>query len=358
VRIQLSKVADLTEPVALAWRPKDPRPGTLYLAERGGVVRALGPDGQLAAEPVLDMSSLTRAGGERGLLGLTFSPDGAYLYVDYTDVDGNSAIDSYQVDGSGNAVAGSRQLILAQAQPYANHNGGQVIFGPDGKLYIGFGDGGSSGDPQGNGQKLSTWLGKILRIELTPGGPAPYTVPADNPFVGRADAKPEIWSYGLRNPWRFTFDRANGDLWTADVGQNAIEEVDVARAAASAGQPGKGVNYGWSAFEGTSVYAAGVDAPGAVAPFHEYDHGDQLGGCSVSGGYVYRGSRIPALQGGYVFADYCLAGIRAIPTAGTSQATATALSDQPSTPVSFGEGPDGEVYVLSLDGGVYRLDPA
>jgi glucose/arabinose dehydrogenase len=295
------------------------------------------------------------AGGERGFLGFAFSPDGSHLYVDYTDRDGNSNVDEYAVGVDGAVDVATRRQVLFQQQPYPNHNGGEVIFGPDGYLYIGFGDGGSGGDPERRGLDLSTWLGKILRIDPAQNGDQPFTVPADNPFVGRAGAKPEIWSYGLRNPWRFSFDLATNDLWIGDVGQGDIEEVDRSTVAEGAG---KGTNYGWSAFEGRSRYNDDQPTDGVVQPAFQYTHAG--GNCSVTGGYVYRGAAIPALQGAYLYTDYCGSGVRAIVVDADGKAgDAVQLTEDPNSIVSFGEDASGEVYVCSLGGNVvYRIDPA
>ena len=209
MRVKLTQVAQLDEPIFVATRPGGA--STIYIAQRGGQLRAL-RNGALVDQPVLDISSMISAGGERGFLGFAFSPDGTHLYVDYTDRDGNTNVDEYAVGADGGIDVSTYRQVLFQQQPYPNHNGGEVIFGPDGYLYIGLGDGGSEGDPQRHGHDLSTWLAKILRIDPGQSGDQPYTVPADNPFVGTAGAKPEIWSYGLRNPWRFSFDRHQGPV--------------------------------------------------------------------------------------------------------------------------------------------------
>lgn len=352
VAIKLTEVASLDQPIALAWRAGDP---ALYVAERGGVIRAV-RNGTTDPEPVADLSALTAAGGERGLLGLALSPDGRYLYVNYTDRNGDTNVDELVLDADGRADPASRRRVLFQDQPYPNHNGGDLRFGPDGYLYVGLGDGGAAGDPERRAMRLDTWLGKILRIDPRPGGGQPYQVPVGNPFVDQTGALPEIWSYGLRNPWRFSFDAATGDLWIGDVGQNALEEVDEAPATAGR-DAGKGLNFGWSAFEGTKRYNDDQPADGTVGPVYEYRHGDALGGCAITGGYVYRGRAIPALTGTYLFADYCAGGVRAIPTGVTNPAAAL-LSADPGSVASFGQGPDGELYVLSLGGPVYRIDPA
>jgi len=341
-RVSLERVATVEQPLAIVARSGDPR---LYVAEKTGRVVAI-RHGVVAARPVLDVSDVVSLGGEQGLLGLAFSPDGRYLYVNYTDVGGDTRIVGYAMRG-GRAVAASRRQLLFVDQPYDNHNGGDLVFGPDGYLYIGLGDGGSGGDPHGNGQSLTTLLGKMLRIEPTPSAPAPYRVPPDTPFVGEAGARPEIWAYGLRNPWRYSFDPATGDLWIADVGQSAWEEID----RLPAGSPG-GVNFGWNLLEGTHRYAG--DAPAAaVPPVYEYSHAS--GGCVVIGGDVYRGSAIPALVGDYIFADLCLGTVQAIRIQPDGTAEHLSLGVSLPNVSSFGAGASGEFYATSLDGGVYRL---
>jgi glucose/arabinose dehydrogenase len=273
------------------------------------------------------------------------------VYVHYTDLGGTTQVDELAVAADGTIDADSRRKVLSQQQPFANHNGGSLLFGPDGLLYLALGDGGSGGDPQRNGLDLSTWLGKILRIDPTASGGEGYTVPTDNPFVGQGGARPEIWSYGLRNPWRVSFDIATGDVWIADVGQGSLEEVNRSPAAAGAG---RGINFGWSAFEGTQRFNDDQDPNGAIGPVFEYAHGPEA--CSITGGYVYRGEAIPALRGAYVFADYCGSGVFAFdpadPFAGRK------LLDEPGEVVSFGVDQANELYVLSFDGSVYRVDPA
>ena len=226
------EVAELEQPVAIALRPDDP---TIYVAERTGRVRAL-RDGQVDPTPVLDISALTRAQGERGFLGMAFSPDGSFLYVNYTDPDGDSHVDELAVAADGSVDAASRREVLFQDQPYSNHNGGNVVFGPDGYLYIGFGDGGAGGDPERRAMRLDTWLGKLLRIDPRPSGGQPYTVPADNPFVGQAGALPGDLVARAPQPVALLVRPATGDLWIGDVGQNQTEEIDLAPAAAGGGK--------------------------------------------------------------------------------------------------------------------------
>jgi glucose/arabinose dehydrogenase len=342
VRVSLQRIATVEQPLAIATRKNDP---SLYIAEKTGRVVAI-RNGHVAARPVLDLSGAVSLGGEQGLLGLAFSPDGRYLYVNYTDVNGDTRIVGYAMHGE-HAAVGSRRQVLFVGQPYDNHNGGDLIFGPDGDLYIGLGDGGSGGDPQGNAQSLGTLLGKMLRIRPTPTGAQPYRVPADNPFVHDAGARPEIWAYGLRNPWRYSFDPVTGDLWIADVGQSAWEEID----RVPGGSTG-GLNFGWNLLEGTHRYAGSAPA-GAVPPGYEYPHAG--GACVVIGGDVYRGSAIPALVGDYVFADFCLGTLQAIRVQPDGTIAHLDLGATLPNVSSFGPGANGELYVTSLDGGVYRI---
>ncbi len=302
--VKLTPIARVEDPTAFAIRQGD---RALYITEQVGRVRAV-RDGNLQAEPVLDLTADVGSGGERGLLGLAFSPDGSAMYVDYTNTSGDTRIVEYTMRGNSVDV-GSRRELLAVDQPQPNHNGGQLGFGPDGMLYIGLGDGGGAGDQGGghaegdNGQSVDTLLGKILRVNPRASGGREYTIPSDNPFA-KSGGQPEIWAYGLRNPWRFTWDSETGDLWIADVGQNAWEEVDFV-----AGGRGASMNFGWNRLEGTHQFSGEAPA-NTVAPIYEYSHSG--GGCSVSGGYVYRGAKIPALQGAYVFSDYCDSTMRAL----------------------------------------------
>jgi glucose/arabinose dehydrogenase len=340
VRLALRPVASgLASPVDLAWRAHDAR---IYVAEQGGRIRIIGTNGRPASTPVLSLS--VSHGNEQGLLGLVFSPDGTKLYVDYTDPKGDSHVDEYTMRGDV-ADTSTRREILFQQQPFPNHNGGEVTIGPDGMLYIGFGDGGGGGDPFGNAQSLRTWLGKILRVDPKASGSQPYAVPADNPFVSRARARTEIWMYGLRNPWRFSFDRANGDVWIGDVGQNLYEEIDYAKAGDS------GINWGWNAREGLHQYKR-VTALGARDPIIETSHAD--GNCAIVGGYVYRGTAIPLLRGTYLYGDNCnpaLVGARVQ----NGRVLQTRDLGQVEQLTSFGEGPSGELYAASRAGTIYRL---
>jgi glucose/arabinose dehydrogenase len=282
------------------------------------------------------------------LLGLAFHPDYArngLFYVNYTDTHGDTAIRRFRVSADPNLADPSTGIIILHiAQPYSNHNGGDVVFGPDGYLYIGMGDGGSRGDPQDRAQNLSTLLGKILRINVNTGDT--YGIPADNPFTGKDNAMPEIWAYGLRNPWRFSFDRLNGDLYIADVGQDAYEEVDYLPAGGMGGQ-----NFGWSVVESHHDFK-GTAQEVFSAPIAEYPHTD--GNCSITGGYVYRGQQLPSLQGIYIFGDFCTGNTWSLvngPGGWESRSflkTGTWIS-------SFGEDAQGEMYILDWNGAVYKV---
>ena len=328
----------------------------LYVVERPGRIRIV-DDGTLVETPFLDITSITSEGGERGLLGLAFHPDypsTGTFFVNHTNLAGDTRVVRYTVSPSGDAAdpSSATELILVE-QPFSNHNGGQLAFGPDGMLYIGLGDGGSSGDPSGHGQNPSTLLGSILRIDVD--GGAPYAIPPDNPFADGADGAPEVWMYGLRNPWRFSFDASTGDIYVADVGQNEIEEVSVLSAADAAG-----ANLGWDVLEGTRCYDAETcDRTGLVLPAHEYTHDE---GCSITGGYVYRGAALPQLDGRYFYGDYCGGWVRSFRL--SSDGAATDVTDHTEAfgsvgdLASFGLDAAGELYLLDLDGAVYRMVPA
>jgi glucose/arabinose dehydrogenase len=320
--------------------------GRLFVAEQGGRIFELS-NGRPRRGPYLDLSHLTEASGEQGLLGLAFHPEfegNGRLFVNYTDNSGDTVIAEYRAAAVHRADPASARVILAFDQPFPNHNGGGLAFGPDGLLYIGVGDGGSIGDPMGNGQSLGTVLGKLLRIDVDRGGDAAYAVPAGNPFVGRAGARPEIWAYGLRNPWRFSFDRSTGDLWVGDVGQDRLEEIDRIEARS----PG-GVNFGWNTMEGSSCFEVDpCERTGLELPVTQYDHGS---GCSVTGGHVYRGARYPELVGGYFFGDYCSGIIWALDSRSRALARPTPLLDTNYSVSSFGESENGELYLTDLASG-------
>ncbi|MEZ5074608.1 MAG: PQQ-dependent sugar dehydrogenase [Solirubrobacterales bacterium] len=326
----------------------------IYVVEQGGKILRVAPNG--SSKTFLDISDETEAEGEQGLLSMAFAPDYArsgLFYVDYTNLDGDSRIVEYEAR-DGKVDESSARQILAVDQPYPNHNGGLVLFGPDGKLYIGFGDGGDAGDPHRNGLDLSTLLGKILRIDPRPDGDQPYTIPADNPFVDTPDARPEIYSYGLRNPWRFAFDRETEDLSIGDVGQDAQEEIDlVARG------EGSGANFGWSAWEGSARFNHDQDPDDAVPPVLTALHSD--GNCSITGGLTVRDPDLETLYGRYIYGDLCIGELRSFPARPDRPATddvAIGPEARVEQLASFGESVDGTVYAISLTGPVYRLDPA
>jgi len=341
-------VTGLDRPVDVAWQHDN---STMYVVEQPGKVVPV-RNGVVGA-PVVDLGGEVSTGSEQGLLGLAFHPTRPLAYADYTNLDGDTVIAEFPVNDDGTFLTSSRRTVLTVHQPYANHNGGNVVFGPDGLLYIGMGDGGSALDPARRALNPASQLGKILRIDPVIHGDRPYTVPADNPFRSTAGAAPEVWSIGLRNPWRFGFDPSNGDLWIADVGQNKWEEVDVARAADGAG---RGANFGWSALEGTHRANADQPTTGAIAPVYEYPHGAD--GCSITGGAVYRGSALASLRGWYVFSDYCSGHVRAIPAAAGAAIAVVPLGTVPNTS-AIRNAPDGEVYVLSISQGtVFRITAA
>jgi glucose/arabinose dehydrogenase len=332
--------------------------GRLFVVEQGGKIRIIS-GGRVLATPFLDISSLVSKGSEQGLLGLAFHPNfksNGLFYIDYTRANGDTVIARYKRSSNGNvATRSSAYPILTIPQPYANHNGGMLAFGPDGYLYIGMGDGGSSGDPQNHAQDLNSLLGKILRIDVNGGNSQHrYLIPPSNPYVGVA-GRDEIWSYGLRNPWRFSFDHATGDMWIGDVGQDMWEEVDRAKVNTSSTSRGRGLNYGWHVLEGRACYnpPSGCDATGMMPPIAVYDHSQ---GCAVTGGYVYRGPDVPALRDRYVFADYCTGRIWTVPRTTAAPATPQLLVDTPFAISSFGEGGSYELLVVDRNGGaIYRI---
>jgi glucose/arabinose dehydrogenase len=335
-KVRLVEVAAVDTPTAMAVRSGD---DTLYVAEQDGRVVAV-HDGEIADEPVLDIRDLVQAGGEQGLLGLVFSLDGDELYVHYTNNDGDARVVAYPVeeepDGTISVEADDRRVLLRIRDRESNHNGGQLAFGPDGELYLGMGDGGGAGDqgvghaPGGNGQSTDTLLGKILRVDTDDGGA-------------------EICNIGLRNPWRFSFDRDTGDLWIGDVGQSAYEEIDRVPADEPCGH-----NFGWNVFEGEERYRPG-EIDDAVEPVAVLSHDD--GNCSVIGGYVYRGTAIPALEGWYVFTDYCNGRVRALRAGADLDDVRTfGLGATVDAASSFGEDARGELYLLSQSDGLLRLE--
>ncbi|MEX2658775.1 MAG: PQQ-dependent sugar dehydrogenase, partial [Acidimicrobiales bacterium] len=341
LELALTEVVTADQPVALVVQPSS---GRLYVVERTGAVRPI--EGGAVGEPLVDISDDTVAEGERGLFGAAFSPDGERLYLSYTNRDGDSRLDEWAVTADGVDDA-SRRTVLAQAQPFANHNGGHILFGPDGLLWYGLGDGGAAGDPGDRAQDTGTLLGKILRIDPSAQGDDPYGVPGDNPFAG-GGGRGEIAVFGARNPWRFSFDPATGALWVADVGQNEIEEVT----ALPAGQI-LGANLGWNHLEGSRPFE-GEAPPDAIGPTYEYTHAE---GTSITGGFVYRGAAIPGLQGAYLFGDLATAQVWALPVDGTEvgERVDLGVGVEQGTLVSFGEDAEGEVYVISIGGSVTRL---
>lgn len=353
VPVGLREVASgLDFPLYLTAPPGDTE--RLFIVEKGGAIRIV-RGGTLLPTPFLDLTGLVSTDSERGFLGLAFDPayaSNGRFAAHYTDLSGNTRISLFQVSSDPDlADPTSEAIVFTAEQPFPNHKGGQILFGPDGLLYIGLGDGGSGGDPGGRGQSLIEPLGSILRIDVSAG--AAYVVPSDNPFVGQADALPEIWSYGLRNPWRFSFDRTTGDLYLSDVGESQWEEVNVAPAAEGAG---KGVNYGWNRMEGRHCYQSEFcDQAGLALPVFEYNH-DQ--GCSITGGYVYRGAAIPELQGHYFYADFCQGWVRSFRYQGgqvMNEADWPTLRPGGTIP-SFGEDAAGELYVVGA-GRVLKIVP-
>jgi glucose/arabinose dehydrogenase len=340
VTIGLLPIAEFDEPLALIARPDDER---LFVLERSGLVIPFDPKNGTTDEALLDLSAEVATSVERGLLGGAFSSDGSKLYLHYSDLNGDTRLDEWTMDGR-LLERDSRRFLFAVSQPFGNHNGGQVEVGPDGLLYLGLGDGGAGGDPLGSGQDTTTTLGSIIRIDPASGDR--YAIPADNPFADGGGA-PEIFLWGVRNPWRFSFDSATGDLWIADVGQNRLEEVTVLR---STNGGGNGANLGWALREGSEEFS-GPAPEGHVEPIYEYSHDD--GSCSITGGYVYRGSEIPVLVGRYLFADYCVGDIFTVSQDGSVESLG--LSVEAGQVVSFGQDQNGEIYVISQQGQLARL---
>lgn len=325
----------------------------LFVAEQGGIIKVLNDDGTINATAFLNISSLISSGGERGLLGLAFHPDYAdngYFYVNYTNTSGDTVIARYTVSGDANiANAASAVILMTIDQPQSNHNGGCLRFGPDDYLYIATGDGGGQGDQNNLAQNIETHLGKILRIDVDNGNP--YMSPNTNPFVGVAGAD-EVWAFGLRNPWKFSFNRLTGDLWIADVGQSNIEEINKELPNAP------GLNYGWRCYEGTAEYNTSQCDENlvTVVPLSEYTH-NSTGGCSVTGGYVYTGTTYPSMAGTYFFSDYCTNEIGMIDSAGDGDITW--IDGFSGGFAAFGEDNNGELYVAGKNSGIiYKIiDP-
>lgn len=325
----------------------------LFVVEQNGIIKILNPDGTINGDPFLDISSQVSCCGERGLLGLAFHPDyenNGYFFVNYTNTSGDTQVSRFSVSETDPNIANSNSElpIIDYNQPFSNHNGGCLAFGPDGYLYISSGDGGSGGDPDNHAQNLGDLLGNMLRIDIdNTDGTANYGIPPDNPFIGNPDARDEIWAYGLRNPWKFSFDSLNGDMWIGDVGQNEVEEIN------RAGASEAGLNYGWRCYEGSQPYNTN-NCPSAgelTFPIAEYSSASGSGNCSITGGYVYRGSVYADIQGVYLFADYCSGIIGTVDQDGT----VIEQGDFSNNWVSFGEDVNGELFVVDLSGGIYKI---
>src|SRR5687767_7164302 len=346
--LRLEQVASgLNNPVYATSPPADSR---LFIVEQPGRIRII-ENGQLLTTPFLDITSRVLSGGERGLLSVAFHPQyrtNGFFYVYFTGSTGEIRVERFTVSGNANvANPASAQVVLIVPHPRSNHNGGLAMFGPDGMLYLGLGDGGGGGDPDRNGQNINTLLGSILRLNVDAGNP--YSIPAGNPFAGRTDARPEIWAYGLRNPWRFAFDRQDGNLYVADVGQGSLEEVNVVSSTRGA------VNYGWNIMEGSSCFNASTcNRQGLELPVTEYDHSG--GACSVTGGFVYRGTAIPGLAGHYFYADYCAGFVKSFRyQAGAATDARTWPFGDIGSVTSFGEDATGELYITTAGGRVYKI---
>ncbi len=348
---------NLNSPVFLTSPSNDNR---LFIVEEPGRIR-IHADGSTLAIPFLDITPQVIYDGERGLLGLTFHPDYAnngFFYLNYTTLINSqtySRISRFTVDSLNPNIAdtSSEEILLPLLQPFNNHNGGMLAFGADGYLYAGFGDGGSGGDPNNNGQNGENLFGTIIRLDIN--GILPYAIPPDNPFVNNNSFLDEIWAYGLRNPWRFSFDRLNSDLYIGDVGQNLLEEIDVQLSSSTGGE-----NYGWRLKEGSNCFNPLTNCEDGVTvidPIYEYTHSG--GHCSVTGGYVYRGSCLPEFQGMYFFADFCTSKIWSFKSINgiLSEFTDYTPTLSPSLIASFGEDSNGEIYIISLNGTVYRIVP-
>lgn len=350
VEVALEPIAEVESPTAMAEAPD----GTLYVSARLGQIWAV-RDGETSEEPVIDLSDQVTAEGERGVGGIAIDPEGQHLYVQHTDLEGDSNLVEFTIT-DGVVDPDSTRVVWHVDQDYQGHLGGQLAFGPDGYLYAGYGDGGDVrdvGDPNLRGQDLSNVQGSIARIDPAPDGDAPHTVPADNPFVDDPAAVPEIYAFGFRNPWRFSFDSATRDLWVGDVGHFCWEEVDHLPAGEAAG-----ANLGWRSYEGLHRFLD-EPIPDAVLPVYEYEHqreGDELR-CAIVGGYVYHGTSIPALDGGYVFGDLCSGRVQALFDVGDGTVARSTLLTGVTGLQSFGEDSEGELYVLSADG-VSKIVPA
>ena len=359
--VKLTVVATgLSNPVLVT----SPNDGThrLFIVQQTGSIRIV-QNGVLQPGTFINLASSVSKGGEQGLLGLAFHPSfktNRKFYINFTDVHGATVVREYKASPTNpNRVQkGSGRTIIRIAQPYSNHNGGNLAFGPDGYLYIGMGDGGSGGDPGNRAQNINSLLGKMLRLNINgTSGSKAYRIPSTNPYVGKAGLD-EIWQRGLRNPWRFSFDKVTGSLWIGDVGQNRYEEVD--RAVKTSTGDGRGYNWGWHVMEGFHCYApsSGCSTSGKRLPLLEYSHSTN-GRCAITGGYVYRGTAIPSLAGWYVYGDYCSGEVLAVSSTASSRPAPVTLFGTGSGRLvsSFGQDWAGELYVVDLGGTVYRIDP-
>jgi glucose/arabinose dehydrogenase len=347
-KVRLAKVGDFDQPDYVT---QPPGSADLYVVERGGRVRIV-RSGQVVPDPALDISGGVSTDSEQGLLSIAFPPDfqsSRLVYAYYTGADQDQHVVRYAVADDGSFEVDSGREILHMDDFASNHNGGQLQFGPDGYLYVGTGDGGLAGDPERNGQDLGSLLGKLLRIDPRAGKGGPYAIPPDNPFVGRAGVRQAVYSYGLRNPWRFSFDPATGALSIGDVGQDTMEEIDYIPKGEA-----RGANFGWSAFEGTNRFNTDQAAPNVTPPILTYGRDD---GCSVTGGYVVRDRSLPALFGRYVYGDYCAGELRSLKPAVPDARDDRSLDLNVPSLSSFGKDNERHIYAVSLDGPVYRLVP-
>ena len=347
-------VADgLSKPVQLV--DPDDSSGRMFILQQTGQILIL-RDGEVSENPFLDIADQVSGAYEQGLLSMATHPrfaENGTFFIYYTDLDGNTQVERWHLSSGDpdRADPASAQTVLTVEQPYPNHNGGLLLFGPDGFLYIGLGDGGSGGDPEGHGQNTATLLGSILRIDIdSTTGDLPYGIPEDNPFADGASGRPEIWAYGLRNPWRFSFDRETGDLLIGDVGQNRYEEATLIPVGEG------GANLGWDILEGPECYEADdCDLSGTLMPFFFYPTSE--GGCAVTGGYVYRGEAIPELSGAYLAADFCSGFVWAVGPGEDGSATVSEPIETGMAISSFTEDASGELYLIDLNGAVFKIVP-
>ncbi len=349
-QVEAVAIGQFDAPLDLVVRPGD---DALYIVEQPGRIVRFADDAQTV---VADITDRTEASSERGLLGLAFSVDGSHAYLHYSDLSGDTVVDEYPVGTDGRFDVADRRVVFTLDQPYSNHNGGDLAIGPDGMLLIALGDGGSGGDPERRASDPTSLLGSLLRIDPRPDGDQPYTIPGDNPFAngefGGIVGAPEVWAWGLRNPWKFAFDPITNDLWIADVGQNEYEEVNRVAPVGDA-VAGRAADFGWSAFEGTERFNTDVPDNDPILPVLTYRQGDD--GCSISGGVPYRGAAIPDLAPAYVYSDYCSGIVWALDLAGGRNLTLLDGFEQVS---AVRAGPDDEIYVLELTGTVHRLVPS